>query len=45
MLLSNILINSLEFVPDFIGALKILPTPVSFIEPVPGNSGNSCIDP
>ena len=41
ILLSNILRNSLPFVPDFIGALKILPTPVSSSAPVPGNKGNS----
>jgi len=42
---SNMSKNSSLLVPDWIGALKILPTPVSFSEPVPGNNGCSCIEP
>ena len=42
ILFSNILRNSVPFVPDFKGALKIFPTPFSSSAPVPGNKGNSC---
>ena len=41
ILCSNILIKSSLLVPDTRGALKMLPTPVSCSEPVPGNKGNS----
>ena len=42
ILFSNILRNSVPFVPAFKVALKILPTPFSSSAPVPGNKGNSC---
>ena len=41
----KILIKSLPFVPALTGALNILPTPVSFSAPVPGNNGNSWMEP
>ena len=43
--LSNVSIKLLPLVSAVIGALKIFPTPVSFSDPVPGNNGNSWIDP
>ena len=42
---SNMFKNSSLLVPDRIGTLKILPTPVSFSKHVPGNKGCSCIEP
>ena len=45
ILFSNISKNSLPLIPDFRGALKIFPTPVSFSDPVPGNKGNSWDEP
>ena len=45
ILCSNISIYSSLFVPGFIDALKILPTPLSSSNPVPGNNGDWWIDP
>ena len=45
ILLSNISRYSVPSVPALIGALKILPAPVSSSAPVLGNRGDSCIEP
>ena len=44
-LFSNICKNSLLLVPALRVALYIFPTPVSSSDPVPGNKGNSWVEP